>query len=85
MRVLASVPPGFQRDIARLKGFVAGSGGVVAVFGHGLQVQLGDASALHLKLRIAGRLLSKMGASIRRSVAYVNVSAPARPTIGYRK
>jgi cell division protein FtsQ len=85
LRVLASVPPGFQRDIARMKGVVAGPSGVVAVFGHGLQVQLGDASALDLKLRIAGRLLSKMGASIRRSVAYVNVAAPARPTIGYRK
>ena len=28
---------------------------------------------------------SKMGGSIRRSVAYVDVSAPARPAIGYKK
>jgi cell division protein FtsQ len=83
--VLTSVPAGFERDVARLKGVVAGSGGVVAVFGHGLQVRLGDTDRLALKLRVAARVLSKMGAPIRRSVAYVDVSAPARPAVGYRK
>ncbi len=46
---------------------------------------LGDTSALELKLRVAERVLANMGDSIRRSVAYVNVSAPARPTVGYKK
>ena len=57
----------------------------MAVFGHGLQVRLGDTDRLALKLRVAARVLSKMGAPIRRSVAYVDVSAPARPAVGYRK
>jgi cell division protein FtsQ len=85
LQVLATVPRGFERDIARLKGVVSNQGGVVAVFGHRLRIRLGDTSSLPLKLRVAARVLSKMGSSIRRSVAYVDVSAPARPAIGYKK
>ncbi len=85
LQVLAIVPRAFQRDIARIKGVTSGPSGVVAVFGHKLQIQLGDTSHLRLKLRVAELVLSKMGDSIRRSVAYVNVSAPGRPTIGYKK
>ena len=86
LTVLAGVPGRFERGIgARLKGVVSSPGGVVAVFGHGLQIRLGDTSSLPLKLRVAARVLSKMGSSIRRSVAYVDVSAPARPAIGYKK
>jgi cell division protein FtsQ len=83
--VLASVPSAFEHRVARLRGVVSTSGGVVAVFAGRLQVRLGDASALALKLHVAERLLGKMGATIRRSVAYVDVSAPARPAIGYHK
>jgi len=57
----------------------------VAVFGHGLQVRLGTAGSLGLKLHVAARVLVRMGDSIRHSVAYVDVSAPARPAIGYKK
>ena len=43
LSVLAGVPARFQRGIgARLKGVVSTPGGVVAVFGHGLQVRLGN-------------------------------------------
>ncbi len=79
LRVLRGVPAGFQHDIANLKGVASSRSGVVAVFGHGLHVVLGSTSALDLKLRVAARVLTNMGDSIRRSVAYVNVSAPARP------
>ena len=41
--------------------------------------------SLDVKLHVATRVLSRMGGSIRRSVAYVDVSAPARPAIGYKK
>lgn len=85
LRVLRGVPAGFQHDIANLKGVASSRSGVVAVFGHGLHVVLGSTSALDLKLRVAARVLTNMGDSIRRSVAYVNVSAPARPTVGYKK
>jgi cell division protein FtsQ len=85
LTVLTTAPHRFPRDIARIKGVAAGPAGVVAVFGHKLHIQLGDTTRLTLKLRVAALVLSKMGESIRRSVAYVNVSAPARPTIGYKK
>jgi cell division protein FtsQ len=85
LQVLAGVPRGFQRDIARLRGVVANQSGVVAVFGHGLHIRLGDTSALPLKLRIAARVLGKMGTSIQQSVSIVDVSAPARPAVTYKK
>jgi hypothetical protein len=85
LHVLAVVPGGFPESIARLKKVVSSAGGVVAVFGHGLQVRLGTADSLGLKLHVAARMLGRMGGSIRRSVAYVDVSVPARPVVGYKK
>lgn len=85
LTVLATAPHRFPRDIARIKGVTSGPAGVVATFGHRLHIRLGDTSRLGLKLRVAALVLSKMGDSIRRSVAYVDVSSPARPTIGYKK
>jgi cell division protein FtsQ len=86
LSVLAGVPDRFQRGIdARLKGVVSTPGSVVALFGHGLQLRLGNTSGLALKLRIASKVLGEMGSSIRRSVAYVDVSAPARPAVAYKK
>jgi cell division protein FtsQ len=85
LHVLAVAPHRFPAGIARLRKVVASPGGVVAVFGHGLQVRLGTAGALDVKLHVAARVLVRMGDSIRRSVAYVDVSAPARPAIGYKK
>ena len=85
LTVLMAARQTFPRDIARIKGVASGPGGVVATFGHGLHVRLGDTTRLPLKLRVAALVLSKMGDSTRRSVAYVDVSSPARPTIGYKK
>ncbi|HEY2868762.1 MAG TPA: FtsQ-type POTRA domain-containing protein [Gaiellales bacterium] len=85
LHVLAVAPHRFPATIAKLRKVVASPGGVVAVFGHGLQVRLGTAGSLDLKLHVAARVLVRMGDSIRRSVAYVDVSAPARPAIGYKK
>ena len=83
--MLAVAPHRFPASIAKLKKVVSSPAGVVAVFGHGLQVRLGTAGSLDVKLHVAARVLARMGDSIRRSVAYVDVSAPARPAIGYRK
>lgn len=85
LTVLTTAPRSFPRDIARIKGVTSGPGGVAAMFGHHLRLVLGDTTHLQLKLRVAALVLSKMGDSIRRSVAYVDVSSPARPTIGYKK
>ncbi len=85
LNVLAGVPDRFQRGIgARLKGVVSTPGGVVALFGHGLQLRLGNTSGLGVKLRIAAKVLSatapRSGARSRTST-----SAPARPAVGYKK
>jgi cell division protein FtsQ len=85
LRVLSVAPHQFPQGIARLKKVVASQAGVVAIFGHRIQVRLGTTSSLDVKLHVAARVLGRMGASIRRSVAYVDVSAPARPAIGYKK
>ena len=85
LTVLTAAPSEFPPSIARIKGVASGPGGVVATFGHRLHIRLGDTTRLGLKLRVAALVLSKMGDSIRRSVAYVDVSSPARPTIGYKK
>jgi cell division protein FtsQ len=85
LTVLTAAPNDFPVGIARIKGVSSGPGGVVATFGHHLHIRLGDTTRLGLKLRVAALVLSKMGDSIRRSVAYVDVSSPARPTIGYKK
>jgi cell division protein FtsQ len=85
LMVLTAAPQSFPRDIARIKGVASGPAGVVATFGHRMHIRLGDTTHLALKLRVAALVLSKMGDSIRRSVAYVDVSSPARPTIGYKK
>jgi cell division septal protein FtsQ len=85
LRVLSVVPHRFPEGIARLKKVFASQGGVIAIFGHRLQVRLGTTGSLDVKLHVAARVLSRMGGSIRRSVAYVDVSAPARPAIGYKK
>jgi hypothetical protein len=48
--------------------------------GHGLQVLLGDASALRLKLTIARRILALTNAAAA-GTGYVDVSVPERPVL----
>ena len=61
LRVLTGIPASFERGIggARLKGVVTNTGGVVAVFGHGLRVPLGTTSELTLKLRVAAKVAER--------------------------
>jgi len=55
------------------------------VLRHGLQVRLGTPDQLGLKLQVAGRVLGRMSSGERHSLAYVDVSAPARPALSYRR
>jgi cell division septal protein FtsQ len=55
------------------------------VLRHGLQVRLGTPDQLGLKLQVAGRVLGRMTSRERHSLAYVDVSAPARPALSYRR
>ena len=55
------------------------------VLRRGLQVRLGTPDQLGVKLEVAGRVLGRMTSTERRSLAYVDVSAPARPALSYRR
>jgi hypothetical protein len=61
---------------------VATSGGDITLLTpSGLQVRLGDVGELRLKLAIAERIVSYVGAPIS-SDAYLDVSVPERPVLG---
>ena len=51
------------------------------VLGSGLELRLGDAGDLRLKLAIARRILRSQGAAARRD-GYIDVSVPERPVVG---
>jgi cell division protein FtsQ len=83
LAVLAqAVPPRLGR-VHRV--VAAPAAGLVAVLNGGLQVRLGATSGLELKLRVAARALRRMPQSTRARLAYVDVSVPARPALGYKR
>jgi hypothetical protein len=57
-----------------------GTGELTFVLGGGLQVRLGDAGDLRLKLAIARRILRSTGAAIA-GAGYLDVSVPERPVL----
>jgi hypothetical protein len=57
---------------------VADEGALTLVLGSGLEVRLGDAGDLALKLAIARRLVTRAG-----DARYVDLAVPERPVIGY--
>lgn len=58
----------------------AGQDALSLVLGGGLEVRLGDASAIGLKLAIARRILSVTGAATN-GTGYLDVSVPERPVL----
>jgi cell division protein FtsQ len=83
LAVLAqAVPPRLGR-VHRV--VAAPAAGLVAVLNGGLQVRLGATSGLELKLRVAARALRRMPQTARARLAYVDVSVPARPALGYKR
>jgi cell division protein FtsQ len=64
---------------ATVRTVVANEGELTLVVGSGLEVRLGDAGDLALKLAIATRLLPRAG-----DARYVDVAVPERPVIGYK-
>jgi cell division protein FtsQ len=59
---------------------VADEGELTLILGSGLEVRLGDAGDLALKLAVATRLLPRAG-----DARYVDLSVPERPVIGYEQ
>lgn len=76
----------FTRDVGGLKQILSQPNlPLTIVLRHGLQVRLGTPDQLGLKLQVAGRVLGRMTSGERHLLAYVDVSAPARPALSYRR
>jgi cell division septal protein FtsQ len=71
-------------DLGRLRRIVPRAGTVVALVGHRLQLRLGEAEGIDLKLRVAARVMRRIGTQQRQTIAYLDVSVPARPALGLR-
>jgi cell division septal protein FtsQ len=85
LAALASTPAWFDRRVGRITRLVPRTGSLTLVVGHGLVLRLGSIGPLDLKLQVAARVLGVMPRRDRRSLAYVDVSAPGHPALGYRK
>jgi len=57
---------------------------LVAVIGRGLQLRLGSVDQIDLKLQVAVRVLRSMQPATRSALAYVDISVPGRPALGYK-
>jgi cell division protein FtsQ len=82
--VLRAVPHAFTHRVGHIHKVMTGDAGIVAVIGRGLQVRIGSTAQLDLKLRVAVRVLRSMQAATRSALAYVDVSVPGRPALGYK-
>jgi cell division protein FtsQ len=83
--VLGAVPHAFAHRVGHIHKLMSGDAGIVAVIGRGLQVRLGSSAQLDLKLRVAVRVLRSMQSATRSALAYVDVSVPGRPALGYQR
>jgi cell division protein FtsQ len=82
--VLRSLPGSFTRRVGHLHKLTTDGSGIVAVIGRGLQLRLGSSDQLDLKLRVAVRVLRSMQSATRSALAYVDVTVPGRPALGYK-
>jgi cell division septal protein FtsQ len=84
LHLLSATPAWFRRRVGRVIRIVPRTGSAVLVVNGGLQLRLGDAQRLGVKLQVAARVVARMPSRDRHALAYVDVSAPARPALGYR-
>jgi len=84
LEVLRAVPHAFTHRVGHIHKVMTGDAGIVAVIGRGLQVRIGSTAQLDLKLRVAVRVLRSMQSATRSALAYVDVSVPGRPALGYK-
>ena len=84
LHLLAATPAWFRHRVGRVIRIVPSQGSAVLIVNGGLQVRLGDTTGLGVKLQVAARVLAVMPHRDRHSLAYVDVSAPGRPALGYR-
>jgi cell division protein FtsQ len=79
LEALRRLPDHFPEHIRSAR---AGEGTVTLVLDEGMEIRLGDAGALALKLAVAARVLAAMSAEEAAELAYLDVSVPERAVGG---
>jgi cell division protein FtsQ len=72
---LRNLPPDFPEEVETAR---AADGAVVLDLENGMELRLGRAESMSLKLAVAGRVLRSMTASERDGLTYLDVSVPER-------
>lgn len=72
---LRNLPPDFPEEVETAR---AAEGAVVLDLENGMELRLGRAESMSLKLAVAGRVLRSMTASERDGLTYLDVSVPER-------
>ena len=84
LAVLRAIPPHFQAKVGPIHDLVSGSGTVAMLIGQHVRIRLGQATQLGLKMQVVERVISRIQGSQRANLAYLDVTAPARPALGWR-
>ena len=83
-RALARLPQPFPLPVVSARGSIDDLTLIVGK-AHGVEVRLGEAESLKLKLEVAARVLASVRRSGSQPVAYVDVSVPERPVASWHE
>jgi len=84
LAVLRAIPPRFEARVGAIHDLVSGSGTVALLIGQHIRVRLGQPTQLALKLQVTARVIGRIRGAQRANLAYLDVTAPARPALGWR-
>jgi hypothetical protein len=82
--LLRSAPEGFRTSVGRINRLISRSGTINAVVAHHIELRFGEPVDLTLKMAVVERVMRRIHGGQRRDLAYLDVSAPARPALGMR-
>jgi hypothetical protein len=82
--LLRSAPKGFRTSVGRVNRLISRSGTINAVVAHHIELRFGEPVDLTLKMAVVERVMRQIHGGQRRDLAYLDVSAPARPALGMR-
>jgi cell division protein FtsQ len=82
--LLRSTPTWFSHQFGRITDVTPRAGTVTATVGSHMQLRLGSPNQLDLKMKVVTRSLGRLDARDRKTIKYVDVSAPGRPVYRVR-
>jgi len=77
-------PPSFARQVGPITKLITRSGTITAVVGTHIALRFGEPTDLPVKLAVVERVLPLIHGLQRHDLAYVDVSAPGHPALGWR-